>query len=405
MFNRFSIALFLFLFSLQVVWCQGSLWSVQKDLAFLSSDLTAGRFSGSDGERLAARYIAERFAEAGVKPGGTNGYFQAFELKLPAHPHDTVGTGAPITATNVIGWLDNNAATTVVIGAHYDHLGEGGHGSRHTGEPAIHNGADDNASGVAALIYMAEALAKNGPKNNNYLFIGFSGEELGLFGSKYFVENPTIPLASINYMLNMDMVGRLDTVLVINGAGTSPSWKDVFNVSNKPGFSLVTNESGIGPSDHTSFYLKNIPAIHFFTGQHGDYHKPSDDAHLVNCEGIQTVGEFLLSIIRGLDPQGRIPFSKTKDEDTQRSRSFKVTMGVMPDYTYQGQGMRIDGVLEGRPAKAAGLENGDIILQIGDIKVGSIQDYMGALGQFNKGDTTKVTVKRKDQELQKEITF
>jgi hypothetical protein len=384
---------------------QGSEWSLRKDVAFLASDLTEGRFSGSEGERLAARYISERFQAIGLKPRGTEGYYQPFTLRMPAHPHETTPSGAEISAINVIGWLDNGAATTVVIGAHYDHLGHGGHGSRHTGEPEIHNGADDNASGVAAMIYLAEALVAGGPRNNNYLFIGFSGEELGLFGSKYWVESPTVPLASVNYMLNMDMVGRLDSVLVVNGAGTSPRWKPALSALERPGFRIVTNESGIGPSDHTSFYLKEIPAIHFFTGQHSDYHKPEDDAHLVNYTGLQTVSEAILALMTALDGEGRIAFSKTKDESTQRSMGMKVTLGVMPDYTFSGAGMRLDGVMDGRPAQQAGLEKGDILIRIGETEVRSIQDYMGALSLFNKGDRTRLTVRRGDSELELEVTF
>lgn len=387
------------------LWSQGSEWQLQKDVAFLASDLTKGRFSGSEGEHLAARYISERFEALGIKPRGTEGYYQSFTFRMPAHPHETAPTGAEITARNVIGWLDNGAATTVVIGAHYDHLGEGGHGSRHTGVPEIHNGADDNASGVAAMLWLAAALAADGPRNNNYLFIGFSGEELGLFGSKHWVEHPTLPLASVNYMLNMDMVGRLDTVLVVNGAGTSPVWKPALTALEAPGFRILTNDSGIGPSDHTSFYLKDIPAVHFFTGQHADYHKPQDDAHLVNYPGLQRVSETIYALIRALDGEGRITFTKTKDETPQRTMSMKVTLGVMPDYTYQGEGMRLDGVMEGRPAQLAGLQGGDILLQIGEMPIRTIQEYMAALGQFGKGDTTTLTLRRGEEVLTREVTF
>lgn len=384
---------------------QADLWSLKKDVGLLSSDLMAGRMTGEEGERMAARYIVERFQAIGVKPAGTEGYFQTFTFRLPAHPHDTTGSGAQVTATNVVGLIDNGAPTTVVIGAHYDHIGEGKHGSRHTGEPAIHNGADDNASGVAALLYVAEKLASKGPKGNNYLFIGFSGEELGLFGSKHFADQPTIPLASINYMLNMDMVGRLDTTLVVNGYGTSPAWKAALDKASKSGFSIVTSESGIGPSDHTSFYLKGIPAIHFFTGQHADYHKPQDDAHLVNYEGLQKVSDLIVEVVGALDGDGRIAFTKTKDESANRSRGFKVTMGVMPDYTFGGAGMRIDGVIDGRPAQQAGLLQGDVIVRIGDTPVASVQDYMGALGSFEKGQSAKVKVLRKDAEVEVEVRF
>lgn len=380
-------------------------WTLKKDVAFLSSDLTMGRFSGSDGELLAARYIAERLSAAGIEPRGTDGYFQPFTMRMPAHPHETEPSGEVLNPINVIGWIDNGAATTVVLGAHYDHLGVGEHGSRHTGEPAIHNGADDNASGVAVVLSLADRLKRSGPKGNNYLFIFFSGEELGLFGSKYFVSNPTIPLASINYMLNYDMVGRLDTVLVINGAGTSPVWKSTFEKIAPAGYKIVTTDSGIGPSDHTSFYLKDIPAIQFFSGQHADYHKPQDDAHLLNYEGMERIVQFSDRLLQLLDKDGRIAFSKTQDATPGRSTGFKVTMGVMPDYTFDGKGMRIDGVIDGRPAYNAGLKNGDIILRMATREILNIQDYMAALSGFEKGQTIVIGIMRGQEQMEISLTF
>ena len=208
----------------------------------------------------------------------------------------------------------------MVIGAHYDHLGYGEEGSRHTGEPAIHNGADDNASGVAAMLFLAEKLAKSKKQKNNYLFIAFSAEEMGLHGSKHFVSIPTMPLEEVNYVINMDMIGRLneEKTLVINGAGTSPVWKDVLNKVSVDGISIKTTDSGIGPSDHTSFYLKDIPVLHFFSGQHTDYHKPEDDAKLVNFEGLVSISNFIYTLIQNLNGEGKLAFSKTKDESSSR---------------------------------------------------------------------------------------
>lgn len=386
---------------------QASVWSIQKDVAFLSSDLTQGRMTGTNGERLSARYIAERYAQIGLTPKGEEGYYQTFTFKAPANPHDTKGEGEEKTCTNVVGYIDNGAPTTVIIGAHYDHLGLGGSGSGSlsTDVDEIHNGADDNASGVAALLYIAEQLNKGKDKSNNYLFIAFSGEELGLFGSKHYADDPTIDLATANYMINMDMVGRLDSVLVINGVGTSPSWSSSLDRIKTEGFSITTTESGVGPSDHTSFYRKDIPSIHFFTGQHKDYHKPTDDANLVNHEGIQQVGDYILALIHQTNDLGKLDFIKTKDTDSRKAASFKVTLGVMPDYTFQGDGMRIDGVLDDRPAQKAGLEDGDIILQIGETSIGNIYDYMGALAKYSKGQKAMVKVKRKDQVMEKEVEF
>ncbi|MEM9824351.1 MAG: M20/M25/M40 family metallo-hydrolase, partial [Bacteroidota bacterium] len=206
------------------------LQALRVDVIYLASDDLEGREAGQKGERLAAQYIATRFAEIGLQAKGTNGqWVQPFPFKELVNPHtnpDKVPQASE--AMNVIAFLDHGSEHTIIIGGHYDHLGYGGSGSRAGGEKAIHNGADDNASGVAALLQLAEQL-KNNPKakQNNYLFITFSAEEKGLFGSKYFVENPTIDLTKVSYMLNMDMVGRLNAekVLVINGVGTSPKWK------------------------------------------------------------------------------------------------------------------------------------------------------------------------------------
>lgn len=381
--------------------------AVKVDVVYLSADLLEGRSTGTDGEQMAAEYIANRYETIGLTPMGKDGsWFQPFDFNYKSNPHVQAG-GEERTGKNVVGYIDNGAKTTVVIGGHYDHLGHGDFGSLFTEGEAIHNGADDNASGIATILYLAQKLKKNGPTNNNYLFISFSGEEMGLFGSKYFVEHPTIDLEQINYMVNMDMVGRLneEKVILINGAGTSPVWKKVFP-KIKSDLSVKTSDSGIGPSDHTSFYLNDIPAIHFFTGQHGDYHKPSDDSELVNFDGVVEISEFIYSMIDKIDGKGKIEFTKTKDENKDRKASaFKVTLGVMPDYVYQGEGMRIDGVMDGRPASNAGMEKGDIIIKIGDTDVKNIYDYMDGLSKFKKGETTRVGFKRGDKVMVKNVTF
>ena len=213
------------------------------------------------------------------------------------------------TGHNVVGYIDNGAATTVVLGAHFDHLGYGedGNSMMRTGEKLIHNGADDNASGTAALIELSRLLKKSKAKNHNYLFLAFSGEELGLFGSKYFVDNPTIDLSTVSYMINMDMVGRLNDStksLAVGGYGTSPVWASVINAADKKlPFVIKIDSSGTGPSDHTSFYRKDIPVLFFFTGQHRDYHRPSDDADKINYEGEFNVIKYIDKIISDLNKQ------------------------------------------------------------------------------------------------------
>lgn len=383
------------------------LTQLKVDVVYLSSDLLEGRSTGTTGELLAAEYIAARMKEIGLSPLGDDGtFYQVFDFELKANPHSDK-PGRSGQGRNVVGFLDNGADITTVIGAHYDHLGHGDFGSLYTGEPAIHNGADDNASGVAAMLRLAEQLKATEGMDQNFLFLAFSGEEMGLYGSKFFAGNPTIELEKINCMLNMDMVGRLndEKVLAVNGAGTSPSWKEAFD-RIETDLQLKTSDSGVGPSDHTSFYLKDIPVLHFFTGQHSDYHKPSDDSELVNYEGIDLVADFIFELVKSIDPNGELAFTKTKDESQDRqAASFKVTLGVMPDYVFAGEGMRIDGVLDDRPAQKAGLESGDVVIKLGDVEVKDIYDYMKGLSKFKKGQTTTVVVKREDKVLVRDVTF
>ena len=382
---------------------------IKKDVYFLADDKLEGREIGTPGELKAAEYIVSRFKEIGVAPGGTDGsYYQSFTGKKETDPHGNVidSNKKPPRGINVIGYIDNKAPTTVIIGGHYDHLGWGHFGSLHAGEPAIHNGADDNASGISAMLQLAEIL-QGRHTNNNYLFIAFSGEEKGLWGSNYFSKNPTIPKSSMNYMINMDMVGRLkeDGSLAINGVGTSPSWMKAIHKLKLKEVKPITTESGIGPSDHTSFYLIDVPALAFFTGQHSDYHKPSDDAEKVNYEGIQTVVRYIDALIGTLDGQGKLLFTKTKDENESDTPRFTVTLGVMPDYLYGDKGMRIDGVRDGKTAAVAGMKAGDIVLQMGEHQVKDMKGYMEALSKFKKGDETTVKFKRGEEVMEVKVKF
>jgi len=380
------------------------------DINYLADSKLEGRQTGSKGEEMAADYIANRFKILKIDAKGTNSYFQNFSFNKPSNPHDQItfensDTESQITSKNVVGFIDNGAEYTVVIGAHYDHLGYGGQGSLYVGEEKqIHNGADDNASGTALMLDLANQL-KFGNFNNNYLFIGFSGEEMGLLGSNYFVKNSTVNLSSINYMINLDMVGRLkdDKSLAIYGTGTSPIFKQTIN-SNNDSFNIIENESGVGPSDHTSFYINDIPVLHFFTGQHADYHKPSDDPDKINYEGVKEISDYIYLIISDLNDNGKIVFKKTKNEREEVPR-FKVSLGVMPDYMFNKEGMRIDAVTEDRPGFKAGLIKGDIVIKLGKDDVKDMMGYMKALSKFNSGDTTFVVVKREQDTIKKEVTF
>ena len=383
--------------------------SMEEEVEVLASDEFKGRETGTEEELKAAEYIMGQMAEMELDPKGNAGtYYQTFTFKPKTDPHQQIGFqeagDSTITGTNVIGFIDNKSSSTVVIGAHYDHLGYGGEGSLHRGEPEVHNGADDNASGVAVLLDLAYKI-KGTKLSKNYLFITFSGEEMGLLGSNFFTKNPTLDLEGVSYMLNLDMVGRLreDKTLSVSGTGTSPIWPQVLNSSN-PGFKLVLQDSGVGPSDHTSFYLQDIPVIHFFTGQHEDYHKPTDDAEKLNYEGMRLISSYLFSLVQELDDDKKLAFRKTKNESEEVPR-FKVTLGVMPDYLFDGKGMRIDGISEDKPAQKAGLQKGDIVVQLGDSTVVDMMSYMRALSAFEPGDTTSVLVLRNDQTLKAPITF
>ncbi|MFD0834794.1 M28 family peptidase [Mariniflexile aquimaris] len=383
--------------------------SIKEDVTFLSDDKLEGRQTGTKGEQAAADYIANRFKTLGLAPKGTEGYLQKFSFKPKTNPHQvvtyTVKDGdSTITGINIVGFLNNKAENTIVIGAHFDHLGYGAEGSLHRGERAIHNGADDNASGVSVLLNLASKL-KNANTNNNYLFIAFSGEEMGLLGSNYFVKNPTIDIKKVNYMINMDMVGRLkaDSTLAVYGVGTSPILRQTLKAHNTK-FKLIDKESGVGPSDHTSFYNADIPVLHFFTGQHEDYHKPSDDADKLNIEGMELISNYIFNVISDLDNNGKLAFRKTKNESENVPR-FKVGLGVIPDYLFDGKGMRIDGISEDKPAQKAGLQKGDIVIKIGDSTIVDMMSYMRALSAFETGQRTKVVVDRNGKQVEAEIEF
>lgn len=320
-------------------------------------------------------------------------------------------------AHNVYAFRNNHKKNTIVICAHHDHIGINEYeNSRYTGTPEIHNGADDNASGVAAMLEMSRALKGRKYKKNNYLFVAFSGEELGLLGSKHFIQNPPTflnksgqNLGKINYVINIDMLGRIDTTkktLTLNGVGTSPEFEKSISLikTDTNQLKITTTKSGLGPSDHASFYLENIPVVHFFSGQHDDYHKPSDDEELINYVGMANSLNVLEQLIVLNNKKGKLPFTKTQDAQQGRMK-FKVTMGVMPDYSFNGKGMRIDGVSDGKPAQKAGLQKGDVIQKINDIEINGVEDYMLALGKLSADKPATVTVQRGAEKISLPVNF
>ncbi len=401
---------------LSLVICASSMFAqkidqgiIRNHITYLASDELKGRGTSTPEELLAANYIAGQFKMLGLG-SFNNSYIKPFNYKYNPNPHDTVTKGLEEkTGNNVVGYLNNKAKYTVVIGAHYDHLGLGHDHNSLDANPdgKVHNGADDNASGTAGVLELARYFATNKKTEPfNFIFICFSGEELGLLGSKKYCENPDIDLKDVNYMVNMDMIGRLNDStkkIVVYGVGTSPIWVPLVD-SIKSDLKIVKDSSGIGPSDQTSFYLKDIPVLHFFTGQHSDYHKPSDDINKLNFKGEAAVLNYIIATIEKTYRYPKLKFTKTRVPDTGRS-SFKVTMGVMPDYTFEGEGLHVDGVTDGKPASKAGVLKGDVVVRLGTNKVKNMQDYMKALSSFKKGETTEVEVLRDGRSMVMPITF
>lgn len=287
--------------------------NLKEHVYFLASDKMKGRGTGSKQNLKAAKYIERKFKTYQLKPLGEEGYFQSFDTKIrKVKVPDSIRP-----ARNVIGFLDNNASKTIIIGAHYDHLGEGKQGSSLANDSygLIHNGADDNASGVAGLLELARIYSQNQVKESvNFLFIAFGAEELGLVGSRYFVQHPTYDLNKIHWMLNMDMIGRLnkETGVSIIGFGTSPAFETIFNDINPQRFvKFYTGYEGRGGSDQTSFYEKDIPVLFFHTGGHPDYHKPTDDADKIDFSSLQGILSLEKAVIDGSLKIEAIPFRNT----------------------------------------------------------------------------------------------
>ena len=373
----------------------------------LSDDKYEGRQAGEVGGEKAGEYILRYLKNVFKHADNVDVYTQEFEFSFSKNPHKKNVNEGDKVAKNILCFIDNNQNETLVIGAHYDHVGFGYFGSRDSeGKRLVHNGADDNASGVALGITLMDILYDSN-KSYNYLFIAFDGEEMGLYGSSFFCKNPTIDLSDIRFMLNFDMVGRLNENrdLAINGSGTSSKWQSLISDSNNDNnFSLKLSESGIGPSDHSSFYLQDIPAIHFFTGQHNDYHTPRDKRNTLNYDGIFEILKFADVIIDLSSSISDFDFKETKNNSNQTPK-FSVTLGVMPDYLYGGKGMRIDGVSKEKTAGKFGIKKGDIVIKIGSVDVVDMMSYMQGLSNFKKGDGTVVRILREGKEIDISVVF
>ena len=293
----------------------------------------------------------------------------------------------------------------IVIGGHFDHLGMGGtgSGSRATDTIAVHNGADDNASGVATIIQLAEKFAAEKHNKRSIIFAAFGAEEMGLIGSNAFTAKPPVETEKMVAMFNFDMVGRLDPdakVLSVGGTQTSKETESLLKDLNT-GFELAFSPEGVGPSDHTAFYLQNIPVFFISTGAHPDYHTPLDDADRINYDGTQKVAEYASLLIENVaNRENDLTFQEAGPK-FQRSRGgrFKVTLGIMPDFAgIEKRGLRIDAVTKGKPAEKGGMKKGDIITAIDGKKVGGVYDYMARLQSMEIGQLISVDVIRDEKE-------
>lgn len=380
------------------------------DIRYLSDDRLGGRLTGSPGADSAAAYLASRFEAVGLQPSA-DGWYQPFTVakEAPVAQHAHVGG---LRGKNVIGLLPGRDPVlrneTVIVGAHYDHLGLGGFGSLDADSAGrVHNGADDNASGAAMLIQLAQRLAQS-PPARTVLFIAFSGEELGLLGSAHYVKEPIYPLSGTLAMINLDMVGRLrDNRLIVYGAGTAKEFPALIDSLNwHLGFDLKAQGDGYGPSDQSSFYAAGKPVLHVFTDLHEDYHRATDDWDKINLQGFERVTNFTLGLVTALanrpgklTPVATPPPAHATAAGPSATPGYGAYLGTIPDMTENPGGVRLVGVRAGSPAEKAGLRGNDVITRIGTMQVPDLQAMTQALRSHKPGDAVDIVVRRGTEEI------
>ncbi|MFM8892992.1 MAG: M28 family peptidase, partial [Planctomycetia bacterium] len=309
---------------------------------------------------------------------------------------------------NVVAMLpgrDASAAApgeTVVLGAHYDHLGYGGSASAAPGEHAIHHGADDNASGTALLLEVARILARRGPLPRTVLFVAFSGEERGLLGSAHYVAHPSVPLTDTVAMVNLDMVGRLDgNKIVVHGTGTGTGLEALVDrLTGARGFEVAKEPGGFGPSDHSSFYARKIPVLHVFTGSHADYHRPTDTAEKINYDGMVRIAGLVADIVSDLASGGERPgYVEIASKQFARGGGDRPYFGSIPDFGKPGKGYAVTGATKDSPAAKGGIKGGDVIVRLGESAITGLEDFDSALRKHKGGETVPVVVMREGAEV------
>ncbi|TAL16787.1 M20/M25/M40 family metallo-hydrolase [bacterium] len=383
---------------------------MQKTIEKLSSDEMEGRGAGTKGVSLAAGLLAEELKKEGLAPAFPEGYFQEFRMKGPE--------GATVTLQNVAAMVPGSnpayAGQSVVVGAHYDHLGFGWPEAKKGNEGKLHPGADDNASGVAVLLELARYFAKSSPERA-LVFVLFSGEEAGRAGSLHYLSAPnSFPPEKTIGMVNLDTVGRLgDGKLLALGAGSAREWVHIFNgAAFVTGAKVESVSKDFGSSDQASFIEKGIPAVQLFTGAHPDYHSPADTPEKIDPEGLAAVAAVAKEAVEYLSARetpltstlaGASRPSAAPSHPGQPGGSRKVSIGIIPDFSWEGEGVKVSSVAEGSPAQGAGIEAGDVITAVGGEKAADLKGYSELLRKQKPGDTVKLTWKRGESEMSAEV--
>ena len=379
----------------------------QNHITYLASDELEGRSSGTQGDQLAKDYIVNHFTTAGLPTK------RVVEVQEHYVYKDRKNKKNKVLTYNIIATLpgtdDKLKEEYVVVGGHYDSVSNK--------LDKIHNGADDNASGTSMVLELFEKFAASNTNKRTLIFMAFGGEELGLLGSKYFVNNPTIDLQQVQLMVNLDMVGRLDNEknLQLGGTLTAVDFDKKLEpflnqMENRWQNNLNITELGKGifkRSDHYSFYLKDIPVLFFFTGLHEDYHGPTDDSNKINYQGMKVISDLVHLIMEEFaNTPEKLVFQPVElEEQSMPVAEIKVTLGVMPDYAHEGEGLKIDAVIDNRPGAKAGMLDGDIVVDIGGTAVKDIYAYMEILSKLDSGSKVEVKVLRNDSEIVLQVQF
>lgn len=384
---------------------------IRADVEFLAADALEGRGTGTPGNDSAAAYIARRYAALRLQPGAPQ-FLQPFTARSAITAH--AGASAGLPTHNVVALVPGRdpalRGQAIVVGAHLDHLGRSSRGALDPeARDAIRNGADDNASGTAAVLELARLLAAEPPRRT-VIFANFSGEELGLLGSSYFVNHAPVPLDSIVAMLNFDMVGRLrGDSLIVYGVATATELPALLDSANAAvGLGIRALGDGQGPSDHASFYARDIPVLHFFTNIHEDYHRATDDAPKVNAAGTARVVTLAEAVVRRLDARAeRLTFVRAPAPAPVAARSgSNVYLGSVPDMAaVDTKGLRLSSVRAGSPADAGGLKAGDVVVEFGGLAVTDLNTYSDALYSRKPGDQVDVVVVRDGHRVTLRVTL